>query len=87
METLKSGISARWDTFSGLIPVRVLSVTRLELSTRVTFRVTRTRGPYKTGEILESSSLRIAPVKSVRRRRYSTTIRPYHIQHDQESAP
>lgn len=87
METLRSGIAARFDTFNGLVPCRVLSVAGesrpyASSSQRVRIRITRTGRGYRAGEIIGTSALRVVPVRSIRRRRYSNTIRVYAVQAD-----
>jgi hypothetical protein len=77
--TLKTGCRAFLDSFAGLIPVKVLSVTS---DRRVTFEVTETIGAYKKGDRDWSSTMRVVPTGAIHRREYSTTIRPYNVQID-----
>ena len=83
-QTLRSGIAARFDAFtSGLVPVKVMSISGssgpCSTAQRVMFRVTRNHGPYKAGETLDSFALHVIPVKSLRHRKYGTTILPYDV--------
>lgn len=69
--TLKSGTLAYYDTFSGLIPCRVVSVSgrsgRGGSAQDVTFILTANRGNYRRGERLVSSALHVFPRDAVRR--------------------
>jgi len=84
---LKSGMSAFWDTFAGLIPVKVLSITgdidpRPSSKHNVKFIVTNDTGPYKKGETFDRWSLDVIPPSAVHRRQYCTTIGFYKVQID-----
>lgn len=84
METLTTGMAARFDTFGGLVPVRVQSIAgrsgrASSTAQNVTVRVTRTHGAYRAGEIIETSGLHVIPVRALRRRRYQTVIVPYCV--------
>lgn len=87
MITLTTGMVARFDTFAGLVPVRVLSITGTSgpcgSAQDVTFRVTRNGRGYRAGETFTRWALHVIPVRAVRRRRYQTTIRAYRVECDQ----
>lgn len=98
MPTLKSGTLAYLDTFAGLVPVRVLSVTEepregpgpyfdltfggARTTIRAKVKVTANRGAYKVGDEIESSSIDVVPRDAVRRTKYSSYILPYHVEID-----
>ena len=74
------GASAYWDTFSGLIPCKVLKVTEVGYGFRcgpykaVEFQLTADRGPYKRGEILTADASHVPPKSMIRRLKYSNRI-------------
>ena len=95
MNTLKSGIKAYYDSFAGLVPVKVLTVTGpkeiplfdlghgfARASIEVTVMVTENHGCYRKGEIIESNSLHIVPCDVIKHNKYSTTIGVYHVEID-----
>lgn len=65
--TLKTGILAYLDTFSGQIPCRVLAVAGdsegriCAPSPTVKVKLTATRGAYRRGEIVESTAFHVYP--------------------------
>lgn len=73
---LKAGCNAVLDSFTGLVPVEVLSVGQ----NLTKFRVTSTRGAYKRGDVDASSNIRVIPVGAVQRRSYHNVILPYEIE-------
>lgn len=84
METLKTGMVARFDAFrSGLVPVRVISIVGqsgpCSTAQTVTARVTRNHGAYRAGEIITCFALHVIPVRALRGRRYHTAILPYRV--------
>lgn len=83
MPNLSIGCAAMFDTFSGLVPCVVIALdgkaNSASSSVKVTFRITRNRGAYKAGEVLESSSLWVAPKSAIRQRGYYKTIAPYSV--------
>lgn len=83
MHTLQSGISAYFDSFAGLVPVKVLSILRDHSGHTAEVRVTRTVKAYKKGDVFTSETRWIVPSRAIRRRRYSTVILPYAVQADQ----
>lgn len=103
MHTLKTGVPAYFDSFSGLVPVQVLSVKAPEttpqfdlgfgmarISIKVRAKVTEAFGVYKKGEILDGDSVCVVPRKSIRRGRFSSVISGYLVEPDpvvQEPAP
>lgn len=68
MKKHTAGELAYWDTFSGLVPCKVLTVTQKKwvqgLSLQV--RLTATRGAYKRGETTWVRAKGIVPRSSVR---------------------
>lgn len=80
MPTYKpEGCSAYLDTFNGLIPCKVIGWA--DHNPRLlTVKVTRTKGPYRAGEIIHESPLWTPPKDRIRRREYSTTIMPYRYE-------
>jgi hypothetical protein len=87
VRTLKAGCLAYYDTtFSGLVPVRVVSVSRSEIPTGfyvVKAKVTEDHAAWRKGDEVESSSRWIVPRSAIKRRKYSTSILPYEVQLDQ----
>lgn len=92
MATLKKGCSAYFDSFSGLVPVKVLSVCAPEtmpsfdlghgnarISIKVRAKVTEDFNVYKKGEILDSDSLSIVPCGALRRREFSMVVGVYDV--------
>ncbi|GAA3751110.1 hypothetical protein [Micromonospora maritima] len=67
--TLASGDLAFWDTFSGLVPCRVLSIagTEGDPSTGQKFKIklTAERGPYKAGEEIDTLGTSVVHRKGV----------------------
>jgi hypothetical protein len=97
-KTLKTGCAAYFDTFAGLVPVKVLTVTAPEkppvfdlghgnarVSIKVTARVTKEHGPYKNGEVVESDSLHIVPRDAIIRHQFSSTIGVYDVVPDTQA--
>jgi hypothetical protein len=89
METLTSGAKAYLDSFTGLIPCKVLSIvgnsTPFASSTHcVTVEITGNGRAYKKGQQETTNSIRVIPRKAIRRRKYSTTIRLYKVQCDSQ---
>lgn len=100
MATLKKGCSAYFDSFSGLVPVKVLSVCAPEtlpsfdlghgnarMSIKVRAKVTEDFNVYKKGEILDSDSLSIVPCGALRRQQYSMVVGVYDIIPDLPTKP
>lgn len=75
------GNLAFYDTFSGLIPCKVISVSDnpgfpenlrgASSDCKITFRLTANRGAYKRGETLESDALKVIPRPFIIRRKNS----------------
>lgn len=95
MQTLKTGCLAFFDTFSGLVPVKVMSVTAPEkppafdlghgnarVSILVTAKVTADQGPYKKGEVIENDSVHIVPRGAIIRGKFSSAIGVYNVEAD-----
>ena len=55
--------TARYDTFKGLIPCKVIDMQNN--SQNMTIKITRTKGAYKAGDILEVIESVVLPVKSL----------------------
>lgn len=70
---------AYWDTFQGLIPCRIICAKENNGLGGYSFKIKLTagRGPYKSGEELNTNALHVVPRERVRRRKYSTSILPY----------
>lgn len=67
--TFHPGDTAHWDTFSGLVPVRVTSVeawAHLPAHKRVTFEVLRKKGPYEKGETHQAFPTHVVPQGYIR---------------------
>ena len=78
--TLRTGMKAYYDSFAGLLPVKVTRITGTSgiasTAQRVTFQVQQTRNGYKFGEVIEASGLHVIPRKAAR----SGKIRPYFVE-------
>lgn len=64
MKTYYAGDLAFYDTFSGCIPCKVLSISGSPGNTsqcRIIFKLTTSRGAYRRGEVLESDALKVIP--------------------------
>jgi len=78
-------MKAQWyyDSFNGLIPVKVLRITGVSgiasTAQRCTLQVTASRSAYKRGEIIETNGLHLVPWQAVRRTPFGTRIRPYEL--------
>lgn len=92
MSTLKTGCSAYYDSFAGLVPVEVLAVTapatppgfdlaygNARASIEVKAKVTEDFSAYKAGELLTGNSLSIVPRSAIRQRQYSSVIEGYDV--------
>lgn len=72
MKTYHAGDLAFYDTFSGCIPCKVLSISGSPGNTsqcRIIFKLTTSRGAYRCGEVLESDALKVIPRPYVKRNR------------------
>lgn len=80
METLKTGDLAFFDSLSGLVPCKVISITGksgpASALQAVRFKLTVSRGRYKRGEVLSSSALHVCPRWSV----HHQMIRQYQVE-------
>ena len=78
-------LRAQWyyDSFSGLIPVKVLAIIGTSgiasTAQRCKLEVTASKGPFHKDEQLECFGLHLVPWQAVRRSRYATHIRPYEL--------
>lgn len=71
----RAGERARYDSFAGFIPCVVEAVDSIDGEiTDVTFRVTRTTGPYRIGETVTDRPSRVVPVGHVRTRNGRSVI-------------
>jgi hypothetical protein len=85
--TLKTGMLAYFDSFTGLIPCKVVSITGKSgisaSSQTVTLQTTAKRSVYDSGETIVTSGLRAVPRDAVRHSRFSgARIRPYAVEVD-----
>lgn len=86
--TLRAGALAYFDSFvAGLVPCKVLSIKGesaecARSDQEVTLKLTAARGPYKRGEIMQSSALWVAPRDAIRRTKYSARITAYAVECD-----
>jgi hypothetical protein len=80
---LKVGCKAYYDSFRGLVPVKVTYVSGSSSvpssSIRVKAKVTCDFGPYHKGEEIEFPSLWIIPAKALIRGQYTYTIGAYGV--------
>lgn len=88
MLTLKAGELAYFDSSSGLVPCKVLSIKGKSAKCArsdqmVTLKLTAARGPYKRGEILQTPAFWAVPRDAIRRTKYSTRIAAYAVECDQ----
>jgi hypothetical protein len=88
--TLKSGDLAYFDSFAGLIPCKVVSISgtsgRAGSDQTATVRLTAGRGAFKQGELHTGWALHYVPRKAVRglrSRNCSARIGPYSVQCDE----
>lgn len=84
--TLKAGCSAFLDTFSGLVPCKVLRVKPRvnallhESQAECEVEVTETLGAYKKGEKIMSSARHTVPKGAVKLVGYHYRILPYNVE-------
>lgn len=81
---LKVGALAYWDSMSGPIPVKVLSISgpsgRPSSDQKVDFVVAADCRPYRKGERFTQWALHVVPRESIRHTKYSTTIGYYNVE-------
>jgi hypothetical protein len=77
---LKTGCKAYLDSFNGLIPAVVVSVTDMW---NVKLRLTASRAAYKRGEVIETNSLHAVPREAVHVRSGQYRIGFYRTQVDE----
>ena len=58
--TLKTGAKVYFDTFAGLIPARVFSISDM-WTVRLKLTASRPRSAYRKGEVIETNSLHAIP--------------------------
>lgn len=87
VHNLTVGCLAYFDSFEGLVPCWIMSITgptgTPSTAQRVTVKLTANRGCYKRGEILTAWGLHVIPRGAVRRSKYGITIRPYTFNHSE----
>jgi hypothetical protein len=70
-----------YDSFNGLLPCKVLSITGepgpASTAQRVKLQITSRK---RRGEIIETSGLHLVPWQAIRRSKYGTYIRPYSLE-------
>lgn len=73
---------AYWDTFAGLVPCRVISITDDNGCPKVKFKLTarHARGPYKYGEEHEDFAFFVPPRAAVVMRGRQYRIRPFDVE-------
>ena len=81
--SLTTGCLAYFDSFAGLVPCWIMSITgpigAPSTAQRVTVKFTAKRGPYKRGEVYETSGLHVCPRGAARFGKHVTTIRPFEF--------
>jgi hypothetical protein len=81
----RAGILAYVDTFSGLVPCKVLRViepcTLSVTSGRIEVKLTATRGAYKRGEVLIETGQDVVPRERVYVRAYQQRIQNGFVWH------
>lgn len=77
--TLRAGSTAFLDTFSGLVPCRVLTI-QGDPRPEAKVLVTRTIKAYRKGEQVTMDTAHVIPSGALGRRGYATTILPYNIE-------
>lgn len=83
---LQSGHSALFDTFQGLVPVKVLSIKGTDgiasSAQTVQFEITEDYRSYRKGEKLSRPAIWVIPTKAVVLRQHQYRILPYAVQCD-----
>lgn len=82
--TLRTGQLAYYDSFAGLIPCRVLTITGrpgiASTAQNVTVRLTGARGAYRRGETIHTTGIHAVPRGAVRQVQGNARIRPYKVE-------
>lgn len=78
---LRQGIHASWDTSHGLVPCKVLSIFDSTV-TMARIKLTSARGPYKRGEVIETSTTMVYPRDAVFTKNYVPRVLPYDVVKD-----
>lgn len=79
--TLRAGSLAYYDTYSGMVPCKVLSIiATAEPGYTIRFRLTGTRQAYKRGEVLEAHQRYVIPRDAYKARRLGGRITYYQVQ-------
>ena len=88
MPILKANSLAYFDSFSGLIPCKVICINgpsgRASSEQKVMVRLTANRRGYKKGEVLTEWALHVVPRDAVYFRDHSARIGSYLVEGDQE---
>jgi hypothetical protein len=79
MAELSVGTLCYYDSITGLVKGKVLSIRRPHGHIEVDILVTADGGPYKRGETIATSSIWAIPRKAVRRTKHSTRIGQYTV--------
>lgn len=86
IKPLRSGDLAYVDSFAGLIPCKVISITgnsgRCGSDQSVTVKLTANRGAYKRGQTLVEWGWHIIPRYAVMKNGYQFRILPYDVEAD-----
>lgn len=82
--TLRVGCLAYYDSLSGLIPCKVLSISgengHASSEQDVTVKLTANRKAYKRGEVITQSALWVIPRDAIFKRRYGARIGYYTVE-------
>lgn len=82
---LRAGCLAYWDSMSGPIPCKVISITGksgpASSDQAVSFKITAHRGPYKRGEVFcDVWALHVVPRGALKQRRLGARITYYTVE-------
>lgn len=81
-------MQAYYDTFCGLLPCRLISISNpgnmpetapANTAVRCVIEITQNKKPYKKGERVTTCSLHVVPKDKVNRRDTESTLSPYTI--------
>ena len=89
MPTLKSGMLAYVDSYSGLVPCKVLAIEAAQYGGHIAYvRYTAQRGLYKRGETGKHNACHVVPRDAVRRFRgqFWPRILPYSVLPDAQGS-
>ena len=74
MNTHKTNTLAYFDSFSGLIPCKVIDIKESPGLGNIRIKLTAGRGAYRRGEVLESTWIHVVPRSHVRMSKYGARI-------------